>query len=117
MTDRSSARLEVLRTRLVESRDAARAVLDHASRGRPVEASGGTIGRLTRMDALQVEAMSQMNRYQLEIRLRRIEAALQAWEDGRYGICRECGEPVALSRLEALPEAPFCMPCQESFED
>ena len=69
------------------------------------------------MDALQVEAMSQMNRYQLEIRLKQIEASLEAWNAGQYGVCRSCQGPIKLARLEVLPEAPFCMACQESFED
>ena len=116
MSSLTAEQLESFRQRLLEARDAAHAVLNHAAEGRPVQVSGGTIGRLTRMDALQVEAMSQMNRYQLEIRLKQIEASLQAWEAGTYGQCRNCREPIAFERLDALPEAPFCVECQESFE-
>lgn len=75
-----------------------------------------TVGRLSRMDAIQVHAMAKMNRSQLQIRLRQYDAALAAFERDNYGICRECKEPISLARLEAVPEAPFCMACQESFE-
>lgn len=64
------------------------------------------------MDAIQVQAMAQMGRRQLEIGLLRIGGALAAIEAGRFGIGRECKEPIGLTRLEALPEAPFCVPCQ-----
>ncbi|HVS31581.1 MAG TPA: TraR/DksA C4-type zinc finger protein, partial [Thermoanaerobaculia bacterium] len=74
------------------------------------------IGRLSRMDAIQVQAMSQMSRRQLDVRLQQIDASLAALEAGTYGLCRHCKEPIALTRLEALPEAPFCIDCQEGFE-
>lgn len=107
---------EKFRERLLTAKDSIEEALRQSAGERPVERSGSTIGRLSRMDALQVQAMAQMGRRQLEIRLRRIEAALAAMDAGTYGICRECKEPVSLNRLEALPEAPFCVPCQESFE-
>jgi DnaK suppressor protein len=69
------------------------------------------------MDAMQVQAMAQLGRRQLEINLLRVDAALAAIDAGTYGICRECKEPIGLNRLEAIPEAPFCVPCQESFEE
>ncbi len=74
------------------------------------------IGRLTRIDAIQMQGMAQMNRHQLEIRLRQIDASLMAYQGGTFGICRHCKEPVGLGRLEVLPETPFCLACQESFE-
>lgn len=74
------------------------------------------IGRLTRIDAIQMQGMAQMNRHQLEIRLRQIDASLMAFDNGTFGICRHCKEPVSPGRLEVLPETPFCLECQESFE-
>jgi DnaK suppressor protein len=74
------------------------------------------IGRLTRIDAIQIQAMAQMNRRQLEIRLQQVEAALAGFRAGTYGTCRHCYGPIGAHRLEALPETPFCLDCQESFE-
>lgn len=109
--------LEGIRERLLNAKAAAEELLAHtAGDSRPVEASGSTIGRLSRMDAIQVQAMSQMGRRQLDIRLKQIDNALAALEAGSYGMCRHCKEPISLPRLDALPEAPFCMDCQESFE-
>jgi DnaK suppressor protein len=48
--------------------------------------------------------------------LSRIDEAMQRLEVGRYGICADCGAPIAASRLEALPFAILCRPCQEAEE-
>jgi len=45
--------------------------------------------------------------------LRQIGEALDAIEAGRYGLCSTCGEPIPIARLEALPFAGTCVPCQE----
>lgn len=116
MSELNLEQLQQFRERLLDAQESIRAALRQTAGERPVEASGSTIGRLSRMDAMQVQAMAQMGRRQLDIRLQRIEAALAALDAGTYGTCRECKEPIGLKRLEALPEAPFCVPCQESFE-
>jgi DnaK suppressor protein len=41
--------------------------------------------------------------------LAQVEAALQRIEDGTYGMCAVCGEPIAEGRLEARPWTPFCI--------
>lgn len=43
--------------------------------------------------------------------LRAIEQALRRLEDGRYGDCTECGEPISVPRLEALPYTGLCIEC------
>lgn len=116
MSHLTDEQLEVFRQRLVAAKASAEALLGRGMVGDAVEASGSAIGRLTRIDALQMQAMSQMNRHQLDVRLRQIEAALLVMDQGRYGLCRQCKLPVALSRLEAIPEAPFCLECQENLE-
>jgi len=44
-----------------------------------------------------------------ELRLERIRAALRAMDDGAYGVCRTCGEPIPAERLEAVPETLYCV--------
>jgi DnaK suppressor protein len=48
--------------------------------------------------------------------LQEIEAALARIEDGSYGTCRDCGEPIGWPRLNAQPTAMRCIACQEAFE-
>lgn len=47
-------------------------------------------------------------------RLRDTRAALLRMEDGSYGFCLECEEPISPKRLNALPWAPLCVHCQEA---
>jgi DnaK suppressor protein len=45
--------------------------------------------------------------------LQLVQAALRREEEGEYGVCAECGEPVQTKRLEAVPWARHCVACQE----
>jgi RNA polymerase-binding transcription factor DksA len=45
-----------------------------------------------------------------------IDQALHRIELGIYGVCLECGEKIALRRLQVAPEAPFCLNCQSRLE-
>jgi DnaK suppressor protein len=113
----SPQQLEDFKSRLLAAKESAKAVLEQgAADQKPIEAVGQTMGRLSRMDAIQVQAMAQMSRHQIEIRLKQIDASLAQWEAGNYGVCRNCKSPIGIPRLEVLPEAPFCMACQEGFE-
>jgi len=42
-----------------------------------------------------------------------VEAALERLEEGEFGVCQGCGEPIPPRRLEALPWAQFCVSCAE----
>ena len=74
------------------------------------------IGRLSRADAIQMQNMAALNKRQLEIKLKQIEGALSAVEQGSFGSCRNCKGEIHFARLEAQPETPFCIDCQETFE-
>ncbi|KZM49755.1 TraR/DksA C4-type zinc finger protein [Labrenzia sp. OB1] len=70
-----------------------------------------SVGRLSRMDALQGQAMAQAAERQRRTHIQRIEGALQRLENGEYGCCVECGEVIAENRLNADPAAAFCINC------
>jgi len=74
------------------------------------------IGRLSRADAIQMQNMAELNRRQLEIKLKQVDGALSAVDDGSYGSCRNCKGEIHPARLDARPETPFCIDCQEMFE-
>jgi len=42
--------------------------------------------------------------------------ALERVRRGEYGLCQECGEPIASARLRAIPEATACVLCQDRQE-
>jgi DnaK suppressor protein len=55
-----------------------------------------------------------LNRNTLDIKLlREVQAALRRIEQGTYGVCYECEEPISAKRLDAVPWAKYCVSCQE----
>ena len=78
---------------------------------RPVELDQQSVGRLSRMDALQVQAMAQAVDARRRGRLQRIEAALGRIEDGEYGYCAECGDEIPPKRLAIEPTIQRCVDC------
>jgi DnaK suppressor protein len=74
------------------------------------------IGRLSRMDALQQQSMTQASRRAAQVRISLIETALHKISRDDYGYCMECEEEIGFARLQAQPEAPFCLDCQSSKE-
>lgn len=81
-----------------------------------VELDQSKVGRLSRMDAMQAQAMSQASGRRLETMLKRIEAALVRVDNDEYGDCQSCGEPIAEKRLEFDPAALLCIACAERAE-
>lgn len=71
------------------------------------------IGRLTRQDAMQQQQMTLETRRRLELQRTQIETALDRIENGVFGVCVLCKEPIAAKRLEIMPESPLCVPCRE----
>lgn len=79
-----------------------------------VELDQSRMGRLSRMDALQGQAMSRESQRRRQEELQRIDAALQRIEAGEFGDCLRCGEPIAPGRLEFDPATPLCIECAGS---
>jgi len=103
-----SERAAQLRARLAEldsleaanEEDRAVVVLDQQS-----------VGRLSRMDALQNQAMAQETQRRRSQERARIAAALQRIDESEYGWCAECGEAIAPKRLDVDPMAVMCAKC------
>ena len=76
-----------------------------------VELDQTRVGRLSRMDALQGQALSKATRQRRETELQRIATALSRIEKGDYGYCLECDKKIAAARLEIDPAAPLCINC------
>lgn len=116
MNELSDAQIEELRDALLRLRGELRALLDGTrDDARPVNLDE-PIGRLTRMDAIQQQSMSAATRRAHDIRLRQVEQALRLMDQGRYGACRRCDEPIGHSRLGVRPESPYCLDCQEEID-
>lgn len=80
----------------------------------PVELDQQSVGRLSRMDAMQQQAMAAAQQRRRAGRLRAIAAAVRRMEDDEYGWCEECGDVIPMGRLELDPCAPKCVGCASS---
>ncbi len=78
-----------------------------------VELDQQKVGRLSRMDAMQAQAMAQASVARREMMLAKIEAALVRLENDEYGICLRCGEDIHPKRLEFDPTVTLCVACAE----
>ena len=61
---------------------------------KPVELDQVAVGRLSRMDAMQLQAMAKASNQRREQLKARIRAALTRMDEGAFGECVECGEPI-----------------------
>lgn len=77
-----------------------------------VELDQSKVGRLSRMDAMQAQAAVARRKQQLQ----RIEAALKRIEDGEFGLCVVCEEPINPQRLAFNPAVLTCIDCAEKSE-
>ena len=84
--------------------------------GEVVELDQSRVGRLSRMDAMQVEAMARETERRRRIELTRLRAALARLDEGSYGECVVCGEDIAPGRLEHDPGATVCIDCARNAE-
>ena len=87
-----------------------------AAAARTVELDQSRLGRLSRMDALQGQAMSQETNRRRQVQLKNIDAALIRIEEGDYGYCLDCGDEIAAKRLEFDPATPLCINCASNAE-
>lgn len=82
-----------------------------AAARRPVELDQQSVGRLTRQDALQQQAMAKAQEVRRVNEQRKIDAALIRIDADDYGWCEECGEAIVVRRLEIDPTALRCAAC------
>ena len=81
-----------------------------------VELDQTKVGRLSRMDAMQAQAMAQASEQRREQTLRQIDAALKRIDDDEYGYCLQCDEAINPKRLEFDPTVTLCIECANKAE-
>lgn len=75
----------------------------------PVMLDQESVGRLSRIDAMQVQAMAMAQQQRRQTRRLAIAAALQRIETGDFGYCAECGEAITQARLQNSPTVVKCL--------
>jgi len=102
---------------LTQKRTELRSTLEHNRESAdPVTLDQQSVGRVSRMDAIQQQQMSVANREQAALLLKAIASALRRIDAHEYGYCLHCGEPVGFARLQVQPQAPLCLACQSAIE-
>ena len=79
----------------------------------PVELDQQSVGRLSRMDAMQQQSMDLAREERRRQRLAVLAAALRRVDEGEYGYCLACGEDILPRRLEIDPAVTLCVSCQD----
>ncbi|HET9489804.1 MAG TPA: TraR/DksA family transcriptional regulator [Methylomirabilota bacterium] len=112
-----------VRTRLDQDLKAAVSRLRQLRGAAAVEERPGTIGGTCpfadEVDGIQASESREIGFATRELvreRVNRLSAALDRMNDGAYGACVECNEPISLARLDAMPEVQTCLRCQDRLE-
>ncbi|ESR72548.1 molecular chaperone DnaK [Pseudomonas aeruginosa VRFPA05] len=104
---------EQLRNRLLaEQKETIEAMQQAKQSAAPVELDQSSFGRVSRIDALQQQAIAQGLLERLTVRKRKVEAALARLDAGTYGMCCACQGDVEPERLNADPAVVFCQECK-----
>ena len=109
--------VERFRTLLLHLRQDLLKIVESTEQGAAtVELDQTRVGRLSRMDALQLQAMSQEALRRRQIELTNIATALGRIDSGDYGFCTECGDQIVFGRLKIDPAGPLCVNCARALE-
>lgn len=112
MTELTDTDLAVFRRQLETERDDLMHQQDASDADRaPVTLDQQSVGRLSRMDAMQVQAMAKAVDDRRKLALAQIDNALKRLDAGDFGFCVNCDEPIARKRLELDPKAASCVTC------
>ena len=100
------------RSRIVAEIAELRALSDNSKQSRaPVMLDQQSVGRLSRMDAMQQQSMDLAKEERRAQRLAILAAALKRMDDGEFGYCLKCGEDIPPERLDVDPAVTLCVDC------
>lgn len=70
-----------------------------------------SIGRLSRMDAINNKAINEMALRDKKQTLQKLERALERYEEDKLGTCLKCGNEIPFGRLKIMPYTTRCVQC------
>ena len=104
--------IKTFRKRLFDRREELKQVIQASAETRSeTELDQQRVGRLSRMDAIQQQAMEDETGRRRDQELTRIATALKRVDDHVYGYCTACDGPIAYQRLDNDPATPLCIEC------
>lgn len=112
MSELTNEQLKMFKNTLIENRKVLITAIEGENESsKTVELDQSKVGRLSRMDAMQNQAMTQETKLRHEEGLRKIISALSRIESGDYGYCLSCDNAISTARLEVDPAASLCIDC------
>ncbi|MCP3689007.1 MAG: TraR/DksA family transcriptional regulator [Gammaproteobacteria bacterium] len=113
----NDAELEQLKKLLAEQKQTIEQQLKQAKANtQPVTLDQQSVGRVSRIDAIQQQQMAVANQQQLMQQLHAANNSLKRIAENVYGLCLECAEPIGFDRLQVKPYAAYCLVCQSDKE-
>ena len=107
--DKESIKKE-MQERIVELRER---VLELEATIKPIEPDV-SLGRLTRLDAMQQNAVGAAGLENTRDELQALEQKLETIDDSNFGLCKMCGQKINIERIKAMPESDFCINCAQN---
>ncbi|MFC4172713.1 TraR/DksA family transcriptional regulator [Microvirga sp. GCM10011540] len=112
LTEQDVERCSRFRPRLLEELNELDTLLqENASATAPVQLDQQSVGRLARMDAMQVQAMAKEGERRRKVRQQKILRTLARMDEGEFGYCTDCGEEISEGRLNVDPTFHLCVAC------
>ena len=100
---------EIRKTLLAKKQEVTDLLKANAEDAAPVELDQTQQGRLSRMDAIQQQAMAAETQRRRQRDVHLLDAALKRLDEAEYGYCVNCGEAIGTERLALDPATPFCI--------
>jgi DnaK suppressor protein len=112
MTDEDKRRIKTFRPALEQMLEELLSLRESSAQSREaVQLDQQSVGRLSRMDAMQAQQMALAADRQRKMQISRIQRALRQMDEGEFGYCVECGDEIPEGRLWADPTAHLCVSC------
>lgn len=87
-----------------------RSIADYKENTQPV-APENSIGRLSRMDAINNKSVVEAALREAEAKLEKLKQARKNVDNEDFGICKRCKNPIPIGRIMLMPQSPFCVNC------
>ncbi len=109
--------MESLKVKLLKLRDELHQIEKTGNEAaQTVELDQSRVGRLSRMDAMQAQAMSVESKRRRDIKLQQITSALKRIENDSFGFCIKCEDEIDPKRLQFDPASLLCIDCANKAE-
>ena len=102
-----------IKAKIIEAIDQCEKALEQLEDATKPIAPENSLGRLTRMDAINNKGVSDAAKRQKQRQLQKLKKALESIDKPSFGVCKECGNMINPKRIMYLPESDTCINCAD----